>query len=179
MRLFYQARNEIHDAHLEMNEIFEQKQTLETQIVRHQTFRDEITARGNMLAVEDATTGNSELVEEICRLREEVNDRDEQIQANKLTIQMYHSEQSMHSEAAYRDGTFKEMEKAIAQQSNELREHQHTIKEKREENARLRHEIEIMERVRDATVRLTLLQSSSSVRSWKRESWNWKICRVS
>ena len=33
MQLFYQARNEIHDAHLEMNEIIEQKRTLETQIV--------------------------------------------------------------------------------------------------------------------------------------------------
>ena len=149
MQLFYQARNEIHDAHLEMNEIIEQKQALETQIVRHRTFRDEITARGNMLVVGDATTGNSELVEEVCRLREEISDRDEQIQASKLTIQMYHSEQSMHSEAAFRDGTFNEMEKAITIQSNEFRTHQHTIKEKSEENARLRHEIEIMERVRD------------------------------
>ena len=69
---------------------------------------------------------------------------------------MYHSEQSMHSEAAFRDGTFKEMEKAITQQSNELRAHQHTIKEKREENARLRHEIEVMERVRDVNGQVDL-----------------------
>ena len=156
MQLFYQARNEIHDAHLEMNEIIEQKQALETQIVRHQTFRDEITARGNLLAVEDATTGNSELVEEVCRLREEIKERDEQIQASKLTIQMYHSEQSMHSEAAFREGTFNEMEKAITIQSNELRAHQHTIKEKSEENARLRREIEVMERVRDVNGQIDL-----------------------
>ena len=149
MQLFYQARNEIHDAHLEMNEIIEQKRTLETQIMRHQTFRDEIEARGNLLAVEDGNTGNSELVEEVCRLREEIQDKDEQIQASKQTIQMYHSEQSMHSEAAFRDGTFKEMEKAITVQSNELRTHQHTIKERNEECARLRREIEVMERVRD------------------------------
>ena len=156
MQLFYQARNEIHDAHLEMNEMVEKKQALETQIIRHQTFRDEITARGNVLAVEDGTTGNTELVEEVCRLREEIDDKNEQIQANKLTIQMYHSEQSMHSEAAFRDGTFKEMEKAITHQSNELRELQHTVKEKREENARLRREIEVMERVRDVNGQVDL-----------------------
>ena len=156
MQLFYHARNEIHDAHLEMNEIVEQKQTLATQLARHQTFRDEITARGDMLAVEDGAIGNPELVEEICRLREEIKDKDEQIQTDKLTIQMYHSEQAMHSEAAFRDGIFKEMEKGMTQQANELRELNHTVKEKREENARLRRDIEVMERVRDVNGQVDL-----------------------
>ena len=62
----------------------------------------------------------------------------------------------MHSEAAFREGTFNEMEKAITIQSNELRAHQHTIKEKSEENARLRREIEVMERVRDVNGQIDL-----------------------
>ena len=80
MREVYTARHEIHDVHLEMNEIAEQKRSLETQIVRHQTFRDEITARSNALSIEDAKDGNPELTEELCRLREEINE-DEQLLA--------------------------------------------------------------------------------------------------
>ena len=65
MRRIYATRNEVHDVHLEMNELAEQKRSLETQVVRHQTFRDEMAARGNALSIDDARNGNPELAEEL------------------------------------------------------------------------------------------------------------------
>ena len=165
MQLFYQARNEIHDAHLEMNEIIEQKRTLETQIARHQTFRDEIDARGNLLAVEDGNTGNSELVEEVCRLREEIKDRDEQIQASKLTIQMYHSEQSMHSEAAFRRKPL---------QSNRMSSVLINIPSRRRAKSAQGYDVrsKSWKGLEMSTVRSTLAQFRTSVRNWNRGYWS-------